>query len=172
MGMRVVTYHIDLVSSNGCYYDAPGPVLFYYRPMAKGSTIFPIEEKGVWAEVHPKYRNSKKIAKEEGFCMGGDYGVLRMPRYTVQIKIQVFKKNILDGAVRAQIEDFVRNVASIRIKKLDRSGTLLISYGDVKLTHKGEHDYEVQFSLGMLFNALHIRSVPLPYVQNSFVWKS
>lgn len=171
MAMRVVTYHIDFVSGNGCYYDAPGPVLFYYRPMAKGSTIFPKEEKGVWAEVHPKYRNSKKIAKEKGSCLGGDYGIIKMPRYTAQAKIQSFK-NTLNVVVRDQIEYFVRSVASNRIKKLDRSGTLLISYGDIKLTHKGEYEYDVQFNVGMLFNALHIRSVPLPYVQNSFVWKS
>lgn len=169
MAKRLVTYRTDRIDSNSCFYGAPGPNLLFYRPKGKKSTVFPTADKGVWVECHPKYRNSKKVAKEKGFCMGGDYGVIRIPRYAVKITMDIGSFGTLE--VYDRIDKFVTSIAESRIQEVNQSGDLLISYGDVKFTHIEKKSYDVQFNVGMLLNVLHIRSVPRPYVQKSFIWE-
>jgi len=170
---KIVAYHTDLVNSDGCYYDTPGPVLFYYRPKNKRSTIFPESDKGVWVEIHPKYRNSMKISKEEGFCFGGDYGVMKMPRYTVSMVLpglHAAHKNTRD--VYNRIHERAKDMASTLVKRLNKSGYLIVSYGDLQFNSTDRKEIKIQFSLGMVLNVMPTEKVVQSYTQDAFVWKS
>lgn len=170
---KIVAYHTDLVNSDGCYYDTPGPVLFYYRPKNKRSTIFPESDKGVWVEIHPKYRNSKK----QGFYIGGDYGIMKIPRYTVSMVLpglQAHKntRDILWAVVYNRIHERAKDMASTLVKRLNKSGYLIVSYGDLQFISIDRKEIKIQFNLGIVLNVMSNRNIARSYSQDAFVWKS
>jgi len=175
---KVVAYHIDTVESTACYYDTPGPVLFYYRPKNKKFTTFPKPSDSEWVEVHPKYRDSKKISKEQGFCIGGDYGIMKMPRYTVSMVLpgayvaHNTTRNLLWHAAHEKMKEQANAMASTAIRTLNKSGYLIVSCGDLQLDFTDKKEIKIQFSLGMVLNVMPTEKVVQSYTQDAFVWKS
>jgi len=175
---KIVAYHTDLVDSDACYYDTPGPVLFYYRPKGKKFSAFPVPSEGEWVEVHPKYRDSKKIGKEQGFCMGGDYGIMKMSRYTMPMTlpgVQATNKETRDllwCTVYDKVCSRAKDIALTLVKDLNKSGYLIVSYGDLCFNSIDKKEIKTQFSLGVVLNVMSNRELVRSYSQDAFVWKS
>jgi hypothetical protein len=156
----------------------PGPVFFYYKPKNKEFPIFHTTSEGAWVEVHPKYRDSKKISIEQGFCIGGDYGTMKLPRYTVSTTITgvpVSEKNaraLLWYAAHEKMRKLANDMASTAIRTLNKSGYLIVSCGDLQLTYTTKKELKIQFNLGMVLNVMTTAQVVQSYTQDAFVWKS
>jgi hypothetical protein len=153
-------------------------VFFYYKPKGKTFTIFPGPSDSAWVEVRPKYRDSIKISKEQGACFGGDYGLMKMPRYPVSTTITgvpVSEKNartLLWHAAHEKMRDMARYIASTAIKMLNKSGYLIVSCGDLQLTYISKKETKIRFNLGMVLNVMSHEKVVQSYTQDAFVWKS
>lgn len=166
---KIVVYHLDSVEYDGCYYDTPGPVFFYY----KAKNLF---HSGEWIEKHPVYRNSKKISKEQGFCFGGDYGVMKMPRYPVQTTISrpsrtKFDHRLIYRVCYDKMIDQAKSIASSSVRKLDKSGYLIVSFGDMRITPT-KNEFAIEFNLGLVLNKMSNTKILEEYAQDFFVWKS
>jgi hypothetical protein len=170
---HIVTYHTDIIDSNACYYDAPGPAFFYYRPKSKNT----FSQLGKWVEVHPKYRKPPK----NGFCFGDGYGIMKMPRFAASITCHVSCKNwsavpkdIIHRIEYNEICEYANNIASTLVKKLNKSGDLLISFGDLHsiIDSVDKTALKIQFNLGMTLQVLPITSLIALYSRKAFVWKS
>jgi hypothetical protein len=159
---RIVTYYIDEIDNSGCYYDIPWRIVYFYD-----------FEKNEWIKKITKYRNSKKIAKKQGSCLGGDYGIMKIERYKKenitfsQINQKDFDKSMRLNLYCKMIKNIIDETGHL-VKKMNRCGNLIISVGDFRSDYNKE-DHKVHYSMfrGLCFTPkLDINNYP----SESFVW--
>lgn len=162
---KIVTYNIDFIDSGANFYDAPGPVFFCFKPTSKTNW----QTKGKWIKICAKYRNAKRISEKTGICLGGNYGIFAMPRYSVSTTISGNWKHssLFSIALWREIEKHILYLAMTALKTLNKSGHLTISYGDLVPTITESQELHVQFNLGF---QLHPRTNIDSHPCEAIVW--
>lgn len=155
---KIVIHSMDVIESSGCHYDIPGHIVFFYN-----------FETDAWIKKTFKYRNSRLIAKREGFCMGGDYGIMKLPRYEATMVFETGREVPYYG-ILDKIYGNIKNEAETVVKKLNSSGELMISCGDFNSCYdKTKRLTTVTVQRGLWFTAgIRVEN----YSRDAFIWES
>lgn len=155
---RIVTHLMDVIDSSGCYYDVPGHTVYFYD-----------FQTDTWIKKTFRYKNARLIAKREGFCLGGDYGIMKLPRYAAT---RVFEtgREVPYCALLDRVYNSIKDDAKAAVKKLNRSGQLMISCGNINNCYdKTKRIATVNFQRGIWFTAgIRVDN----YSRDAFIWES